>query len=70
RANRATPEPAPALTPDGPIVGVVHRQVDQANEQAINDLSTRINQSAERMERDYAFAQVNDRARTDFERSR
>ena len=69
-ANRPEPVSELHLTPDGPEAIDVHKQVNAMAEKRIGDLQERLQRAREGVETDHAFAQIQDRAGADFERSR
>lgn len=69
-ANRPAPAAAPHLVPDGPVVMDVHAQVCAVHEQRIADLHMRLERMRESAKTDYAFAQLDGRAKADFGQSR
>ena len=69
-ANRLEPVTEPHLTPDTPEAIDVREQVNAMAEKRIGDLQERLQRARECIETDHAFAQVQDRAGTAFERSR
>ena len=68
--NRPAPVPEPALTPDSATTMSVNAQVQAQNARRAADLQERLQRVRSGMERDHALAQVNDRARADFDRAR
>lgn len=68
--TRPTPAQEIHLTPDNAVSAEVNRQVAVAHESRIVDLNERLQRMRDQTERDHAFAQVNDRAKADFERAR
>ena len=68
--NRLEPVSELHLTPDGPEAIDVREQVNAVAEKRIGDLQERLQRAREGIETDHAFAQVQDRAGADFERSR
>lgn len=68
--NRPEPMPEPHLTPDSAMTGAVNQQVNEANESRLCDLQQRLKVMRDGAERDFGLAQVNDRAKASFERSR
>jgi len=68
--SRPAPVPAPSLTPDNATTMAVNAQVEADNARRAADLQERLQRMRNGMERDHAFAQVNGRARADFDRAR
>ena len=68
--NRPQPVPEPALTPDSATTVAVNAQVEALNARRTADLQERLQRVREGFERDHAFGQVKDHARSGFERTR
>lgn len=68
--QRAKPAAEMHLRPDGPEVPTLHARLNALRESRIADLRERLTRMRDGIERDHAFAQVQDRLGQAFERSR
>lgn len=68
--TRPEPAPEPHLTPDGPDAAAVKEQVAASEERRIGELQERLKQMREGVDRDFAFAGLEGRAKADFGRER
>ena len=69
-ANRPEPISETHLRPNAPQATDVHEQVNAMMEKRIGNLQERLQRARQGIETDHAFAQIQDRAGADFERSR
>lgn len=68
--NRPTPSPQQQLTPNNALSSQVNEKIANADEKRVTDLSERLQRMRENSDRDFTFARLEGRAKSDFDRSR
>jgi hypothetical protein len=66
---RATPEVEHHLTPGGSVETVVTQRIDAQNENRIQDLRSRLDNSHQTLRQDFSLSRMHGKAKVDFDRS-